>query len=276
MTDGCPDPAHRGSRWPALLAAGLVVVALSAGAGGAASAAVRFTDERDPQGNLTVEVADGSPNPTPSPTRTNGNGPPFTPPGPSSTTPPRLPGRVTPATVTPQVTQATIPDPVDADEALGDDPVSTGGVLAMSGITATVEPSLEVGNGTLTLDVVVRNTSDSTFDSTAHFWIDHVAGGILVDLDEVDVDALAPDETRRVMVEVDGLGQHVVLRTYMTLTPPESLDGMPLSPLSRNKVVVIPPLFAMSVASGIVAIGGLMWWAVSPRGLGLRWRRWGA
>lgn len=257
-----------------------LAVALSAVAGPAAATATPAAATATPaaedssDGNLTVEVTDGSPQPSPSPTRTNG--PPSTPPGPPATVPPRSPGRTTPPTVTPQVTQATIPDPAGADEALGDAPATTGGALAMSGMTASVSPSLDVGNGALTLDVVVRNTSKSTFDSTAHFWVRNVAGGLIADMDAVDVDGLAPDETRRVAVTIEGLGQHVVLRTYMTLTPPETVDGMPLSQLSRNRVVAVPPLFSMSLASGVAALSGLAWWVISPRGLGLRWRRWGA
>ncbi|MDR7182983.1 hypothetical protein J2X85_000006 [Microbacterium trichothecenolyticum] len=240
-----------------------------------ATAGVSSSTDDDSTGTMTVEVTDGLPSPSPSPSRT-GNGPPVTPAGPPSTVPPRNPGRTTSTAAAVQVTQATIPDPIGADEALGDDVVSTGGALAMSGISASVSPSLELGNGSVTLDVVVRNTSRSTFDSSARFWVDNVFGGRVVEVDDVQVDALEPDETRRIAVTVEGLGQHVVLRSYMTLTPPPAVDGLTLTALSRNKAFAVTPLFSVSLASIAAVLSGVAWWVFSPRGLGLRWRRWGA
>lgn len=217
-------------------------------------------------GNLVVDVTDGV-EPSPSPTRTPG--PPFTPPGP----PPVPPRKGTPPKG--DVTQATIPDPDAADDALVDE-VVVGGALAMSGLTATASPSFAIGNGTLELSFVVRNTSDEAFDSTARFWVVDVLGSRIADIADVQVDGLEPDETRRVLVRIEGVGQHTVYRTYVTLTPPATIAGVPLTPVTRNAAVVVAPLFSMSLVSGIAALSGLAWWVVSPRGLGVRFRRLGA
>lgn len=261
-TTGWNSALRRTARWLCFGAAGVILAAtLSVGAAEAAVHPAAAADT-DADGNVTVDVTDGV-EPSPSPTRTPG--PPFTPPGPPPFSPPR----------TPAVTQATIPDPAAADDALGDDAIATGGILGMSGLSASATPSFALGNGTLTLSFVVRNTSTSTFDSTARFWVNNVGGGRLADIEDVDVDNLEPDETRRVMVRVDGLGQHVVLRTYVTLTPPQTVDGVPLSALTRNTTVAIPPLFGITLVSGVGALSGLAWWTFSSRGLGLRFRRFG-
>lgn len=244
----------RRARWLRAGALGLALAALlSTGVIGlpVQHAAAETIDE----GNITVDVTDGV-EPTPRPT--------FTPPGPPPVNPPR-PG----PPVAADVTQATIPDPVGADEALGEDPAVAGGILAMSGLTATASPSIAIGNGYVTLDFVVRNTSATAFDSTARFWIDNAVGGRIVDVDDVTVAALEPGETRRVQVRVDGLGQHFVLHAHVTLTPPDTVEGVELDAITRDTTIAVPPLFVLSLVSGIGAASGLLWWLFSRRGLGL-------
>ena len=244
----------RRARWLRAGALGLALAALlSTGVIGlpVQHAAAETIDE----GNITVDVTDGV-EPTPRPT--------FTPPGPPPVNPPR-PG----PPVAADVTQATIPDPVGADEALGEDPAVAGGILAMSGLTATASPSIAIGNGYVTLDFVVRNTSATAFDSTARFWIDNAVGGRIVEVDDAAVAALEPGETRRVQVRIDGLGQHFVLHAHVTLTPPDTVEGVELDAITRDTTIAVPPLFVLSLVSGIGAASGLLWWLFSRRGLGL-------
>jgi hypothetical protein len=248
----------RRARWLRAGALGLALAALlSTGVIGlpVQHAAAETIDE----GNITVDVTDGV-EPTPRPA--------FTPPGPPPGRPPVNPPRPGPP-VAADVTQATIPDPVGADEALGEDPAVAGGILAMSGLTATASPSIAIGNGYVTLDFVVRNTSATAFDSTARFWIDNAVGGRIVDVDDVAVAALEPDETRRVQVRIDGLGQHFVLHAHVTLTPPDTVEGVELDAITRDTTIAVPPLFVLSLVSGIGAASGLLWWLFSRRGLGL-------
>lgn len=258
------------ARWLAVGATCAVLTATLVWGAGAHAAA----PEPEEDVTVTVEVTDGV-EPSPSPTRNPGPpttvpGPPFTPPG-----PPSFPGAPQ-APVTAQVIQATIPDPAAADAALGDDAVSAGGTLTMSGLTAEAAPSFDIGNGSLTLDFVVRNTSTESVSASARFWVDNVFGMRLADVADVRVDSLEPDETRRVLVRIDGLGQHILLRTYVTLTPPQTVDGVELAAMTRDTTILVPPLFSLSLASGIGALSGLAWWALRRRGFGLPFRRLGA
>lgn len=246
--------ARRGSALRAVALA-LALACLVLGLAAPAAFAEATADSTDDQGNLIVDVTDGRPvRPVPVPR-------PVTPPGPPA------PPQAGPS-VTGSDTQATIPDPVAADDAL-DDPV-TSGPIAMSGLSAEASPSLGVGNGSITLSFVVRNNASRPIDATATFWIADVFGNTIVRVEEVEVDALDAGETRRVLVTIDGLGQHVVLRNYVTFVPPATIDDEPVSPLSRNTVVVVPPLFSLALLVGIGAAGCAVWWAVGPRGLGLR------
>ena len=217
-----------------------------------------FADTTGDDGNLIVDVTDGVP-PRPTPTRR----PPFVTPGPPGAGP----------HVSGNDTQATIPDPVAADDALEDPVVS--GPLAMGGLSVDASPSFALGNGTITLSFVIRNNADRPIDSTARFWVADVLGNVLVEVDEVEVDDLDAEETRRVLVEIEGLGQQAVLRSYVTFVPPAMIDDEPVAPISRNTVALVPPLFGLSLASGIAAAGAAAWWVVNPRGLGLRLRRFG-
>jgi hypothetical protein len=254
---------------------GAVIVALITGVLfiGTATASVASTTGG---GNLTVDVTDevtASPSPTPSPSASIPR--PASPVSPPST-PSINPGPAQ-APVTSQPTQATIPNPQTADDALGADATSTGEMLTMSGLSVTAEPSFAIGNGSLVLSFVVRNTWREPMSLSARFWVDNLIGMRLADVADVQVADLQPDETRRVQVRIDGLGQHIVLRNYVTLTPPTSVGGAELDSMTRNTMIVVPPLFTMSVVGGLAAVGGLVWWLVARQGWAVSfWRlgRW--
>lgn len=258
---------HRAARWVAAGAAGTLVAAtlVLAGSGSAAIAGAR--DE----GNLSVDVTDGF-EPSPSPTRTTGPAvsTPSAPPMPSS--PPPGPGSSQSSPVTAQVTQPTITDPASADAALGDEAGSDDGVLAMSGLSAESAPSFGIDNGTLTLSFVVRNNTPDPVNASAKFWVDNAFGLRLADVADVKVENLEPDETRRVLVRIDGLGQHVLLRNYVELTSQVEEGADPVT-MTRDVTLAVPPLFSVSLAGAIGALSGLGWWALRARrfgfGLGL-------
>lgn len=253
---------------------GAVVLLLAAAlAAGGADAEGAHADTTDPDGqvNLTVNVTeDSSPSPTPT-TTPRSTAPPVTPPRTPSTS-----SSTTNSSATSVATQATITDPVAADDALGADPVVVHGVLAMSGLSASASPSIEIGNGTLTVSFVVRNLSAAPFSSSAIFWVDNAFGGLIARTGEMAVDDLQPDETRRVQVVFEGLGQHFVLNVNATLTPPAEVGGTPIDPISRDRTMVVPPWFSIAMVSGIALLSRIGWWAYSPRGLGLRFGRLGA
>ena len=173
------------------------------------------------------------------------------------------------------MTQATIPDPTAADDALGSDAVVSDGLIAMSGLTVAASPSIFIANGSLAVDFVVRNLSATTFDADARFWIVTAYGARIAEIDDVQVDALEPDETRRVKVVFEGLGQNILLRVHATLTPPETLEGNDLAPISRDTTAVVPPWFSLSVASAVGLVSWFGWWLFRNRGLGLSLLRMG-
>ncbi len=245
----------------------LVAMSLSVGAVAAAEASV---DDPEVDGTLSVEVTDGSPTPTPTPSSTPTTRATVIPPRSSSAG-----NSSTGGSSTSVATQATIPNPTTADDALGADPAVVDGVLAMSGLSASASPSIEIGNGTLTVSFVVRNLSAAPFSSTATFWVDNAFGGLIAKTGEMAVDDLQPDETRRIQVVFEGLGQHVVLNVNATLTPPPEISGTPIEPISRNSTVMVPPWFSIALVSGIALLSRIGWWAYSPRGLGMRLGRFG-
>lgn len=262
-TGRAPGPQQAGRRLPRI-AVGVCVAAALLLIAAEQSAVAGTTEDR----NLTVEIVDDvrptpSPSGTPTPT-TSGSPPPTAPVRPSG-----------PGTTSAVATQATIPGPAGAEEALGEEPVSIGGLLSMSGLSAEASPSLDIGNGAVALSFVVRNTSRESIDASARFWVDSEIGLTVADVPDVRIEGLAPDETRRVQVRISGIGQHVVLHNHATLTPPETVEGMPLEPLTRDVTIVVPPLFSMSVIGGVGALGGLAWWVFSMQGLGFRFGRWG-
>lgn len=229
----------------------------------AGNADLAFADTADPDdsGLLSVVVTDDStPSPTPTPTRS------------SSQTPSQAPVRSASnsggaaSTAAGTVTVATIADPSAADDAIVDAEVIDG-VLAISGLTIKASPWLDVGNGSLTVDFVIRNLSSTAFDSTAEFWVDNAFGGRIAEIDGVAVNALQPDETRRVQVRFTGLGQQVLLHANATLTPPTVLGGVELEPISRNSSLLVPPWFSVALVIGISLIGWAMWHLLRRRAL---------
>ncbi len=220
--------------------------------------------DEDPDGNLSVVVTDGDESPaSPSPTARPSASP--TPVSPVSSPPPR---RSNGSPSSGNVEQVTVTSSGTAD-ALGSDPIVVDGILSVSRLLASVEPSFTPGNGVVSLSFTVRNSSSTPFDATARFWIENAVGARVASTDDIAVNGLEPGETRRVIARIDGLGQYTYLTGHVTFTPPDEVEGTPLEPLSRDTIIVLPPLFSLAVGGGLAAIGGLTWWLVGPRGIRL-------
>lgn len=170
----------------------------------------------------------------------------------------------------PASTQTTVVDPAQAEQALGDTPFDLGGVLYVSGLTASARPSFNPVNGGVILTFTVKNASSSTFDSSARFWLDSPVGSLVSELAPVELHDLEPDETRTVTATLRNLGQWPVLRGHVTLTPPSEVEGTALIPLTRDADVLLAPLFTLSLlgAGGLGAIGLFGWRRVVARGFG--------
>lgn len=224
------------------VSAGMAVVALAigmvvAGLGSAALAA------EDPEGvDISIDVL-----------------------GPPAATPPATPPPTPPRGNTPRggtVTQETISLPTEADAALGDEPFDLGGVLYVSGLTGSASPTLHPDNGVVKLKITVRNTSETSFDSSLRFWLENAVGAKVAEVKGVRVKALEPGETRTITASMRRLGQWTMLHAHATLTPPKVVDGTALVPLTRDTVVTLPPLFGLSIGGALGVLGGLIWWAL--------------
>lgn len=120
--------------------------------------------------------------------------------------------------------------------------VNVAGMLYIGGINASGTPALDPADGTVDVWFTVRNASQSVIDATASFWMDgSIFTNRLDEVKDVPVAALQPGETRVVSAQLHNGGQWTLLSTYVTLTPPESVDGTALTPVTRDALVLLFP-----------------------------------
>lgn len=129
------------------------------------------------------------------------------------------------------------------------DEVNVAGMLYVGGINGTGAPALNPAEGTVTVWFTVRNASKSVIDATASFWMDGAIFNNRLDaVEDVPVAALQPGETRVVSAELQNGGQWTLLSTHATLTPPETVDGTALTPVTRDALVFLFPWLIVLVA----------------------------
>lgn len=133
--------------------------------------------------------------------------------------------------------------------------VSLAGVLGVSGLTGYHVPSLEPFGGEVALSFTVRNTSQSTIDATADFWMEGPFGNRVGQVDGIRVDELKPGESRVVTADVTGAGQWTLLTAHARLTPPAEVEGTTLTPLVRDATVFAFPW----LAAVVVLVAAIAW-----------------
>ncbi|SDZ13561.1 hypothetical protein [Herbiconiux ginsengi] len=138
--------------------------------------------------------------------------------------------------------------PVSAP-ALGDDEYSIGGILYVSGLNTEYRPSIDPLGGELSAQFTVRNVSSSIIDSTARFWVTGPFGNELGSVDGVAVNGLKPNEKVVVQSTLTGVGQWTFATAHYTLTPPATVDGVALEPMTRDTFVFLPPWFLLALAA---------------------------
>lgn len=145
--------------------------------------------------------------------------------------------------------------PVSAPE-VGDDEQSIGGILYISGLGTGYTPSIDPLSGDLHVHFTVRNVSSAAIDSSARFWVSNFFGGEIGSGETIDVAGLKPDESRVVDATIGGVGQWTFATAHMTLTPPETVDGVALTSLTRDVFVFLPPWFllALAAAAGVAYV----------------------
>lgn len=121
------------------------------------------------------------------------------------------------------------------------DGFSLGGVLYVSGLASeyTAEPNPLGGN--LHSHFVVKNLTAKKIDVRAQFWLTNIFGAQISTTESPFGYTLKPGETRTIAADLGGPGQWAFVTTHFTLTPPQSVDGITLKPLTRDSVVVFAP-----------------------------------
>ncbi|WP_194409924.1 hypothetical protein [Microbacterium cremeum] len=212
-------------------------------------------------GGISVDVTDGGPPfPVPTPTRTGPGGPggnagnPGSPGNPGNSGNPGNPGN--------GGNSGNAGNPGDGGNPGNTSLPGARVLVAIGGLGASVSPSFQPGGGVTTLSVIVRNTSDEAFDATATFRVANLLGLTIAEVGDVPIAQLEPNEARRVSTTVEGLGQAILLRGYVTVTPPPVVAEQKVAPATRESVFFVPPLFLASTlgAAGVVAAG--LWWTL--------------
>ncbi len=131
-----------------------------------------------------------------------------------------------------------------------------GGVLFVSGVRTGYRPDWNPLAGTLHLEITVRNATDQVLDASVSYGATTLLGIDLGGSSSLAVRGLAPGEVRVVGADVPGVGQWGVVRAHMTVRPPAQFRGVDLSPLERDRWVVVPAwyLAGLVVLAVVVAL----------------------
>jgi hypothetical protein len=149
----------------------------------------------------------------------------------------------------------------------GDD--SAAGIVFVSGLTSHYIWSPNPLHSSAELRFTVRNVSKTTFDSTARFWVTTTFGARVSESRVLSVRGLKPRETRVIRATLGGLGQWTVLQAHAILTPPTKVQGTPLSPITRDAFIIVPPVIVGGVGVGAACVFLFLKFLVFPKLWGL-------
>lgn len=195
-----------------------------------------------------------------------------------SVVPPTRPGRppgagqppTTPRTPAldpePQATDTASPVPIETPEASpeGEDEVSIGGLLYVSGLSGSTKLEPNPFGGTHTLRFTVRNASNTVVEASAGFRLLNLFGSELGPEMAVEIKDLAPGEVREVSATLGGLAQWTLVKAETVFTPPERIGYTELEPVKRDQWVFFLPWFLL----GSGAVTGAGFW-LGPTVVGL-------
>lgn len=239
--------AARGATVPRTAAAGTVLaLVLLVGSAGAPATALSSDDP----GTLSVTITDGSTStPSASPSPFPSSPPPAgSSPGTGGSAPAGGTGAV------PLPAPGTGGSTGGGGGVTGSTEVSVAGMVYVGGLNASAYPEADPSEGIVDVWFTVRNASSTPIDATADFWVDSVLFPQRLDaVDDVAVTALQPGESRVVATRLRHGGQWTLLSTHVTLTPPESVDGVALTPVTRDALALLFPwvIVALVLLSGL-------------------------
>ena len=137
-----------------------------------------------------------------------------------------------------------------------------GGILYMGGLASQGEPAANPAEGSVSLWFSVRNISKSTIDADVTFWVSN-ALGVQLDAYSTRVAGLAPGATQVVTAKLHHIGQWGLVNAHATLTPPATVDGRQVAPVTRDAVVFVFPWLG---PTPVAAVGGsFLAWALVRR-----------
>lgn len=131
----------------------------------------------------------------------------------------------------------------------GNDEVSIGGILYVSGLRWSYRFSPNPFDGSLDLSFTVRNEYSEPVDGTATFWLTNIFGGPVDTPVTVDVLKIQPAERRVVTATIGGVAQWTFLTAHATFIPPERLGGIPLIAVTRQGSVFVLPWAVLAAAA---------------------------
>jgi hypothetical protein len=131
---------------------------------------------------------------------------------------------------------------------------SVGGILFVSGLTTRYIWSANPLHSSAELGLTVRNVSKARFDATARFWVTTTFGSKVSEARKISVRGLKPNETRVIRATLGGLGQWTVLQAHAKFTPPKVVQGIPLSPVTRDAFIVVPPVLVGGLGVGAACV----------------------
>lgn len=130
--------------------------------------------------------------------------------------------------------RATAPVPAD-------DEFDLGGVVFISGVTSGYGWSINPFAGETHAEFTVHNVSQFTIDGSAAFQLVGPFGNEITRVDGITLDQLKPDESRIVEATLTGLGQWTFFTIHATFTPPDSVGGTALTPITRDGFLFVLP-----------------------------------
>jgi hypothetical protein len=130
----------------------------------------------------------------------------------------------------------------DASPAPSSGGSSLGGIVFVSGLGSRYLWSVNPLDTRVRLTIIVRNDSRSMFSAKSLFWIETPVGSRFGEDSAIPISRLKPGETRTIETIIGGVGQWTVLHAHVKLTPPRTVDGTTLKPVTRDSFVLVPPL----------------------------------
>jgi len=139
---------------------------------------------------------------------------------------------------------------------------SIGGVLYISGLTMTYTPSINPFDGRVDMRFTVRNAYKKAVSGKAKFWVTAWFGNTVGHQVEVTANGIQPGETRAITATIHGVGQWGILTGHATFVPPQYLDSVTLTAVTRTGTIVYVPWFPAVCLAGASAL----WFALRRRG----------